>query len=197
MFNMKKMKKPLVLLLTLIMVLSMSATAFAAEATVNFYNGDKLLWTTKTGDLTAENIDRSYYDLQKYPEATNPCNGQPSVMDALIAAMGKINETQPENERLSHHIDWAPAVTDPVTGSADGFYMDDIYVGDPNSGDNDYITQNEFTPGTPNISEGYGWNGYYVGADGKDVSFSHYLSNEELTNNMTINFKYEYYYFEW
>ena len=54
------------------------------------------------------------------------------------------------------------------------------------------VTKNDFTPGTPNVSEGYGWNGY-----NGTVAFTSYLSNVPLTDGMNINFNYEYYYYEW
>lgn len=200
MFNMKKMKKPLVLLLTLIMVLSMSATAFAAApvtVNVSFFDEKEPIWKTQEVTLSADDIDRTYYDLQKYPDATNPCDGKPSVLDAIIEATYMINKTQARDEKLTYHIDWAPESTDATTGEVypDGFYMDDIYVGDPDSGDNDYITVNTFIPGTdttPNISKGSGWSGF----DGEN-EFTAYLSNVPLTEGMNINFIYKSYRYEW
>ncbi len=198
MLDMRRMKKYLVVLLTLIMLLSVSATAFAAEAvhaTVDFYNGTTQLWTSQTVELSADTLDRSsYYDLTKYPDATNPCGGEPSVLDAIITAIDQINEEQTDEEMLTYHIDWVPQSTDSATHEVypDGFYLDDIYVGDPNSGDNDFITVNTFIPGTPNVSKGSGWNGY-----NGTVAFTSYLSNVPVTDQMNIHFNYESYRYEW
>ena len=198
MFQMKKMKKPLVLLLTLIMMFAMSAVAWA-DVTVNFYDEDTKLWTTQTVKMDQALEARSqFYTETKYPSATNPCGGEASVLDAIIKAIDQINVSQPVDAKLTFTTGWSPETVDEKTGAVypDGFYLNDIYVGtDGQAGYQAYPTENHYIEdedGEPNISYGYGWNGY-----NGTTAFIAYLSNVALTDNMTINFKYESYYYEW
>jgi hypothetical protein len=166
----KTMKKPVALVLALMLVFSISLSAFAypISATVKFYNGTTKLGTDKTATFIAD-PDKSAYI---FGTRVDQLDGAASEYDAILSAASQLS--------YSTIVGWD---ANPTYGDPGGYF----------SSVAGYATANTYTHiGNVNNSYGYGWNAYIDG-----VPAYSYLTNEALQDGSTIEFKYEYYNYTW